>query len=1076
MKSAMLTAVFLLIPSLLFAAALETAFLPDGTEYLVDRFIITTTTDTPALEIGDVVAGNAFTGVTQIDNLCARYQVTEVEPFYSGPVRMAGLRDLIPRMYILHVAPGADVRSAQSAFKGLPAIETSDLYDIPRLCYEPDDPSRGQQYHIGRIQGYEAWDIIRGDSTRAAIVAIDDTGVYWMHPDLAANMWINEPEDLNGNGTMDNDDFNGLDDDGNGYIDDVIGWDLGVNDNDPREQSPTHGTHVAGCASEVTDNGILGAGIGFSARIMAVKGANAANQLTAVYPAMIWAAENGAHIVNCSWGSTYYNSGYQNIINGLWSEGVIVVAAAGNEGNSQNFYPAAYNNVLAVAATNAGDIVPYWSSYGTYVDVCAPGVGVYSTWATGSFLSLDGTSMASPITSGTCALLKAAHMDWTNDDIVQTIIMTADNIDDLNPGYEGLLGSGRINAYSALGSSLMPNIEVEDQSITITDDDGDGVLNPGESFELVVDLHNYWQDAVNVTGTLLSDDNFSVTDSTADFGTIGRGQTRDNSDDPYTVTSSGEAPLGTLMIGLRVEADGYQNDLEVPVYLSLNQAGFPLEIPGQIESSPLIYDVDQNGTKELIFGANDDKVYILEPDGQNLPGWPKSTSGDVITGPAVGDLADNGTNQVVAVSKNGSIYAWNADGTLMPNFPISLGGIFFAGVSLVDIDGDGDLEIVTGSFTDNNIYVFHHDGSPAEGWPITGGKWYASASSADIDGDNLSEIIYAGFDSSIYAFNGDGGNVPGFPIHLDGVGWASCPVGDVDGDMMPEIVAVTGSGSLYLFNNDGSLVPGFPVNYGSILKSPPSLADINGDGRPEIILGTNDAMVHVVNAQGSEISGFPQATDGAISGTPVVGDINGDGQLGIIVGTGGGKLYGFAPNGAALGNFPIPGSTSGPITGTPALGDLDDDGDMEIAVGIKGTGPNLLVIDYKSQIQNEYMPWPFYGRNSWRNCDYTDVLTSVDDDPSKPIRFALAQNYPNPFNAHTTIRFSLTQAGEATLSIFDLLGRRIRVLDSGFMNPGEHSVVWNGRSDAGSEVASGIYFYRLESPDGSRTRRMLYLK
>jgi len=1077
MKFGSLMAIFLMLPSMVFATALETAFLPDGAEYLVDRFIVTTTVGTPSLQTGNVVAGTAYTGVISIDNLCARYNIVKVEPFYDGPVKSVGLRDLVPRMYVFYVAPGSDILAAQNGFKHAADIETSDLYDIPHLCYDPNDPQRGSQWHLTKIEAYPAWDIIRGDTTRYAIVSIVDTGVYWMHADLAPNMWINVPEDINGNGTLDNGDLNGLDDDGNGYVDDVIGWDNGSNDNDPQEQTPTHGTHVAGCASEATDNGLQGAGIGFGVRIMANKGANNAGQLTAVYPAMIWAAENGAHIINCSWGSPSYNGGSQTLINGIWASGVVVVAAAGNEGNSQPFYPAAYNNVMAVAATNSGDYKASWSSYGDFVDVCAPGEGIYATWSTSGFISLSGTSMASPITAGTCGLLKAANPDWTNADIVETVIISADNIDDLNPNYAGMLGSGRINAYAALGSSSTPNIIPAGQTITLTEDDGDGVLNPGESFDLVLSLENLWADAFNVVGTLRSNENFIMTDSVASFGTIVRGGSADNSDDPYSVTVRSDASLDSLAITLSVQADDYQADREILIYVSLNQAGFPLEIPGQIESSPLIFDIDGDQEQELIFGANDDKVYIVESDGQSTAGWPKTVSGDVIAGPAVGDLAANGSYQVVAISKTGYLYVWNADGSYFAGFPISLNATFFSGVMLADLDGNEDLEIAVGSFGNNKIYVLNHDGSEFEGWPLTGaGKWYGSPASGDIDGDDLPEIIYAGFDSLLHAFNADAGYVSGFPVQLENAVWVSTAVGDVDGDDNLEIAALTSSGLFYLVNHDGSIVPGFPINYNSTLRSAPAMADIDGNGTLDIIFGANDSRLHVVRSNGTEAPGFPKVTDGSISASPVVGDITGDGRPDIIVGTSAGNLFGYQYDGSDIPYFPILGESEGQITGAAALGDLDGDGDMEVAVGIKALGKNLLVIDYKEQASAEDLLWPNFGNDIFRSCNASDAITSVDDNPSRPLIFGLAQNYPNPFNATTTIRFSLSAAGRVSLSIFDLLGRRINTLQSGLLKAGYHSVAWNGTNEAGDVVSSGIYFYRLESPDGSETRRMLLLK
>ena len=256
---------------------------PDGARYAADRFIVTTRAGVAPLIFGNSVDGVAVTGVASIDKLCSQFNITSVERFYKFPVRKPVLRELISRMYIFHIADGEDVNSVKDAFSTLPDIETSDLYDIPIPFYTPNDPSIDQQWFLNKTRTYEGWDILRGDTTRVAVIGIVDTGVYWMHPDLAANMWVNEREDLDHNGTLDSLDINGIDDDSNGYIDDVIGWDLADNDNDPREFTPTHGTLVAGCASEATDNHIGGAGIGFSARIMAVKGANSQGQLIAVY-------------------------------------------------------------------------------------------------------------------------------------------------------------------------------------------------------------------------------------------------------------------------------------------------------------------------------------------------------------------------------------------------------------------------------------------------------------------------------------------------------------------------------------------------------------------------------------------------------------------------------------------------------------------------------------------------------------------------------------------------------------------------------------------------------------------------
>lgn len=1077
MKLVMAWAVLIILPATVLAAGLETAFLPDGAEYLVDRFMITTRVGVPPLAIGQALSGKALTGVNSIDNLCAENNVVLVEPFYPAPVKSPGLVNLIPRMYILHVAPGTEVIAVKDAFKASSDIETSDLYDIPHFNYEPNDPQRGQQWHITRTQCYEAWDLFRGDTTSYGIVGISDTGIYWMHGDLAANMWVNEWEDINGNGTMDDGDINGLDDDGNGYTDDVIGWDFGVNDNDPREESPTHGTHVAGDVSEVTDNNTQGAGIGFGVRIMAAKGANRSNQLTAVYQAMTYCSENGAHVINCSWGSSYFNQGNQNLINGIWANGVVIVAAAGNDNAQSRFYPAAYNNVYAVAATNSSDRKASFSNYGDWIDISAPGQGIYATWAQNSFMSLDGTSMASPITAGLCGLLKAANPTWTNQDIISTVSASADNIDDINPSYAGLLGAGRVNAFSALGSANYPKLLISDRQITQTSDDGDGILNPGESFNLVITLNNIWADAHNVNA-MVSGSNFTFADSASLFGDVLHGQSVNNSADPYRITVNANAVPDSLPLTLVVTADSnYLDSLTVKIGVSLNQVGFPKDINANVESSPVFADVDNDQALELVIGASDASVNIFEANGNSSVGWPKTTTSEVLTGPAVGDLDHDGDKEVVATSKDGKIYAWHSDGAPLAGFPVVKGGNFYGGPTLVDVNGDNNYEIIVGSFTSNMVYLIDNNGADHAGWPTPAiNRWYGSASVGNLDGDQFDEIIFAGFDSSVHVWNGDGTSIAGFPVHLDATVYTSVAVGDVDEDTLMEIAAVTYSGKCYLINNDGSIAAGFPVNVASQIRSGPVLADLDHDGDLEIIFGSSNGQLNIYDNTGAAYPGFPYNAGGSIFGSPVVGDISGDGQPDIVFGSTNGNLYGLDRNGVLLPNFPIPGSTARQITGSAALGDLDSDGDMEIAYGIKASGQNIVVLDYKAAASMNNLVWPCFGRDIHRSNNFGQAVTGVEDTPQVPTGFSVAQNYPNPFNAATQIRYTLKNSGEASLSIYDIMGRRIVTLNSGRVSAGEHEFIWNGGDHSGKTVSSGVYFYKLESAEGSMTRRMLLLK
>jgi len=165
------------------------------------------------LELGKVSGGKAISGVSSIDYLCVEQNVTEIEPWYQGIVKNQGLRELVSRMYIFHLAPGQDAFWARDAFRTCSDVELADAYDIPVLFYTPNDPQRTSQWHLTKIHAYDAWDIFRGDTTRTAIIGIVDTGIYYTHPDLASNMWINDQEDLNHNGIKDAGDINGEDDD-----------------------------------------------------------------------------------------------------------------------------------------------------------------------------------------------------------------------------------------------------------------------------------------------------------------------------------------------------------------------------------------------------------------------------------------------------------------------------------------------------------------------------------------------------------------------------------------------------------------------------------------------------------------------------------------------------------------------------------------------------------------------------------------------------------------------------------------------------------------------------------------------
>ncbi len=362
----------------------------------------------------------------------------------SKPFASAKKSFALQRTFLLRFSDHNRVDHIIKMLSAMPMVEYAEKVPLDRIEYTPNDPSYSAMWHLTKINAAGAWNYFNAVSTRT--VAIVDNAVQTNHTDLTANIWINPGETPS----------NSVDDDGNGYVDDINGYDVADNDNNPNppNNSFDHGTHCAGDAAATTDNGIVLAAIGFRIKIIAVKAtANAASpsSITDGYDGIIYAADAGANVISCSWGSSTFSSTGQNVVNYAWSQGCIIVAAAGNSNVNTLYYPAAYANVMAVASTGTTDVKSSFSNYGTWIDVCAPGENIYSSVPTNAYAYMSGTSMACPIVAGLAGLMKAFVPGATSTDIVNCIKNTAVNINALNPSYVGQLGTGRIDANAAMG-------------------------------------------------------------------------------------------------------------------------------------------------------------------------------------------------------------------------------------------------------------------------------------------------------------------------------------------------------------------------------------------------------------------------------------------------------------------------------------------------------------------------------------------------------------------------------------------------------------------------------------------------
>ncbi len=313
----------------------------------------------------------------------------------------------------------------------------------------PNDPSLDALWGMKKIDAISAWDI--GVGNTSVVVAVSDTGIDRTHPALSGNLWTNENE-IPGNG---------IDDDQNGFIDDIHGWDWANNDSDPMDDAG-HGTHVAGTIGAVGNDGVGVVGVNWKARIMALKflGANGSGSLYGGAQSILYAAANGAQVVNASWGCLgCYSSVIADAITVLGERGGLFVAAAGNDSNNNDVrpnYPSSHanENIIAVAASDSNDLKAGFSNWGvTSVDIAAPGVGILSTLPGNTYAAWSGTSMAAPHVAGAAALYIATFGALDPVVLKEKLLNSADPVG----AFNGVVVSGaRLNLFGLMGADDVP--------------------------------------------------------------------------------------------------------------------------------------------------------------------------------------------------------------------------------------------------------------------------------------------------------------------------------------------------------------------------------------------------------------------------------------------------------------------------------------------------------------------------------------------------------------------------------------------------------------------------------------------
>ncbi len=364
----------------------------------------------------------------------------------ASPGAKGGMKVLrkFPEIGFATVEVSGDLLSAKRALAQNSAVVRVDFDRAARLAYTPNDTLWPNMWHFPKIKAELAWDVSKGSSN--TVIAVIDTGMNTAHEDLAANVWTNAGEIAG----------NGIDDDANGLVDDVEGYDFAYND-PIVDDFHGHGTACAGIAAAVQDNNKGISGVAPLARIMPLKATDNDGYLFDSYliPSYMYAANMGAKVISMSYFSDRVSYGEKAALEYCVRKGILPVAAAGNANTIYSYYPAAYDMVLSVAATTQTDAKASFSDFGTWVDVAAPGVSLYATTAGGGYTSgFGGTSGACPHVAGLAALLRGAFPNASASTVRNAI---EDSALLLNQAPFGEFSNyGRIDCQAALQAMSIP--------------------------------------------------------------------------------------------------------------------------------------------------------------------------------------------------------------------------------------------------------------------------------------------------------------------------------------------------------------------------------------------------------------------------------------------------------------------------------------------------------------------------------------------------------------------------------------------------------------------------------------------
>jgi len=499
------------------------------------------------------------------------------------------------------------------------------------------------------------------------------------------------------------------------------------------------------------------------------------------------------------------------------------------------------------------------------------------------------------------------------------------------------------------------------------DNDGDGILNPGESAQLTLSANilSAPSDAENVTGVLFSYlDWVHFTPSEINFGSLPVSGNTIEIQTLLSLDNTGE--LMPANFNLTIDADftdngaiiDYSDSFEYELDVTLNQAGFPIST-AEIRSSPLVIDMNNDGNNEIIFGDYNGMIHVYNIDGTEYVnnGFPFDTGNQIWGSAASADLDGDGYLDFAIPSKSKHLYIFHHMGLKLD---YETEAYLIGTPAIGNLDDDGGMEIVFSGYSSNNkLFVINPDGSDVSGFPVElGEKTKSGPALADFNGNGKDDIVIGTDDDHVYLIYDDGSTAPGFPFTGSDKFQAAPSIADIGGEKI--IFIGNNDKYLYAINSDGSLR--FSILTGDNVNTSPSFVNI--DNNLYVMFGSKDDKVYAVDMDGNTLPGYPITLNGNIEGGIICLDLDGNGEPEIITVTDAGAVSVFHLDGNLYHHFPI--NNSLPFTGPPLIIDLDSDNDFEI---LGGTMNSLAVIDVK-EIGSQSNYWNMFRRNNQRTGYY----------------------------------------------------------------------------------------------------------